>query len=598
MNRTRAPADRRARGPRAAGLPPAGALALALGGVLAPVAPAQPASSPATSDTPQPALSMVMLADQQDRAALRDLDGDGRLDLLLIGPDGVRAHRLRPDGTYPEQPDVSSPWPETSGIGWNLADIDGDGRTEVLLLLDGRRLVALVPGEDGRFAVDTRLEEPDGFLPRGIRRVNFLRDVDGDGRLDVVVPGAGRFLIHLRRDGGWAPALAVEYRASVSIEVGDPDKLDKRFGEDLTIPWFSLRDVDGDGTVDLVSQTDDAVAVHLARPDLQRTPSWTLDLAALREELPKRDGLDLDNLLGNIEPRIHWNTADLDGRPPWDLVLQQGGSFRVCLGGSTGPHLDAPDQVLKASGNVLHFLLRDVDGDGRNDLQILRAQGLSLADALRLLVVPGSFEFDVFTYSGVARGPGGPTGPGPGEGVFDRRPAARTTVALRIPALLGFLDDVEELKDRYETRLAVPAQAADLSGAGRANDVVDLREGELRIWRDAAPAGFQNDPYSRLAGFDVDTLLEEYVIRDLDRMGDGGRKEIGLEEIEKLMVTPGWDLRQAVGQRPPDATIPVAVDDPAARLRVVDLDGDGREDVVVTGKDAGGLRRMLFLVGP
>jgi hypothetical protein len=538
------------------------------------------------------ASSLVEVAAPTTRYALRDMDGDGRRDLLAIGLDGLALRRLREDGTFPAADEGTLPWPAET-VGWSLADLEGDGRTEVLLLVEGRTVLAVRAGADGVLATgEPLLEQPGGFLPRGIRRVNVVRDVDGDGRPDLVLPGNGRFLIHLNRPDGLQPAIPVAFRAEIGLELGDPSRLDGRFGQDVQIPWFQLLDVDGDGDTDLVSQTGDQAQVHLAAPDLPQQPSWTLDLAALRAEQPARGKVDLDNLLGNIEPQVNWRTADLDGEPPHDLVLQTGGTFRVYAGGSTGPALDAPTQVLKASGNVLYFLLRDTDGDARPELQILRAGTVSLGDALRLLVFPGSLDFDVFTYRAVW----GTAEAERGE-VFARRPTTRTTVALRIPALLGFLDDVEELQGQYEERLLVPAVNACLHGDGAFDDVVDVRGDELAFWNAAVPDRFGTGIAARLRSFDADELLELYVERELDSLGDGGRKEISLEDIRKLLDTPGWDLRQAVTGREPDATLALALPGDGARLRVEDLDGDGRSDLVVIGKAGGeGPRRLQFLV--
>lgn len=536
--------------------------------------------------------SVVELPSKAARLALRDLDGDGRRDLLALDTAGLALRRLRGDGTFAQEPDAVLDWPSET-TGWTLDDLDGDGDTELLLLVDGTRVLAVGAGPDGALSAGAPLvEQPAGFLPRGIRRVNFVRDVDGDGRRDLVLPGAGRFLIHLAREGGFAPAIPVAFRAEIGMELGDPARLDARFALDVQIPWFRLLDVDGDGDTDLVSETGDEVQVHLAGPELPQQPSWSLDLAALRAEQPAGERIDLDNLLGNIDPQVNWRTADLDGAPPHDLVLQVGGTFRVYAGGSTGPALERPDQVLKASGNVLYFLLRDTDGDARPELQLLRAGTVSLGDALRLLVIPGSFEFDVFTYAAVHGRPEA----GRGE-VFARKPTARTTVALRIPALLGFLDDVEELEQDYKRRVAVPAVNASLHGDGAFDDVVDLRDGALAIWHRAVPDGFGTGIAARLKSFDVDDLLEEYVSRELDSLGDGGRREISLEDIRRLLDTPGWDLRQAVAGRPPDATRALAVPADTATLRAEDLDGDGRSDLVVIGTaDGEGHRRVEFLV--
>ncbi|MHC4910109.1 MAG: FG-GAP repeat domain-containing protein [Planctomycetota bacterium] len=518
-----------------------------------------------------PISSVYHVPDTETRLALVDVDGDARRDLLAVSPKGIALRRLRDDGTLPEADDSVFAWPSHT-VGWNLADLDGDGSTEIVLLVDGKRVVALTADGEGRLSDGPNLVVADGFLPRGIRRVNFIRDVDGDGRLDLVLPATDHFLIHLNRPDGWTEPLPVNFRASIGLSLGDPEELDSNFGQNVHIPWFSLQDVDGDGLTDLISQTEREAQFHLAAPELPVAPTWTLDLAALREEIPPPPKIDLDNLLANVETPVNWRVGDVDGEAPDDLVIQQGGKISVYLGGSTGPDLERPDQVLKASGNVLYFLLRDADGDGRDDLQILRAETISLGEAIRLLMIPGSLDFDIFTY-------------GNEGGAFSRKPSTRTTVALRIPALLGFLEDVEDMRDDYDAKMAVPAQPADLDGDGVAGDVVDVTKDGLAIWRGAVPEDFRGSLVDRFSDFDADELLEAYAVRHLDTLDDGGTISIELEDIEKLLVTPGWDLRQAVGKRAPDSVYKLAFPtDDEITIRIDDANADGKDDVIVIGK--------------
>ncbi|HZM00414.1 MAG TPA: hypothetical protein VFD43_09200, partial [Planctomycetota bacterium] len=368
------------------------------------------------------------------------------------------------------------------------------------------------------------------------------------------------------------------------------------------IPWFTLQDVDGDGRVDLVSETEEAAEFHLARPELPESPTWSLDLVALRDSVPKPQRVDLDDLLSNVEAAVNWKSADLDGEAPYDLVIQRGGTVTLHLGGSVGPDLEAPDQVLKASGNVLYFLLRDVNKDTLPDLQLLRGATLSLGDVLRLLVVPGSLDFDVFSYNNEG-------------GRFTRKPSVHTTLSLQIPALLGFLDDFRDLRDEYRARRDVPAQPAALEGDGARDDIVDVLPGPaeaaaaadgaagaplpgvLCVWRGAVPAGFRPGGLAELKQFGPEELLEEYALSKLDALSDGGTLEVGLEDIQELvMVTPGYDLRQAASAREPDERWPLPFPAEDATLRVEDIDGDGRDDVIVIGRDAGRRRQVQFFV--
>jgi len=559
-----------------------------------------PAPAPAPALAPAPAIvSLYTVPDGQARLAVRDLNGDGRKDLLCVRVDDITTRLLREDGRFPDADDGRLEWPSPT-VGWTLCDLDGDGATEVLLLIDGTRVALAKPDENGALALGPDLlVEPKGFLPRGVRRVNCVRDVDGDGRPDLVIPGADRFLIHLQQDKGFGPAIPVSFEPSITLELGDPGRLNARFAQDVRIPWFTLQDVDGDGHIDLVSETEEEVRFHLARPQLPDQPTFRLDVEALRNAAGVPTQINLEDLAGNVAPQVNWKAADVDGERPNELVIQQGGTFNVYRGGSIGPDLAHPDQVLKASGNVLYFLLRDVDGDDRPDLQILRVQSISLADALHMLIVPGSVDFDVFTYANEGR-------------EFSRKPTTRATVSLRIPTLLGFFRDLDQMKADYEKRAEAPARAAALDGDGVADDIVDIRNdarpaeggedapdegdaptGKVGIWRNRAPPDVPAALGEQLRAFSIEGLLEEYVTRKLDQLDNGGTLSIGIEDLQReLLVTPGWDLHEARRGIAPDREFPLAFPPKGTRLRVEDLDGNGVSDIIAYGRDAE-LRQMV-----
>ena len=67
--------------------------------------------------------------------------------------------------------------------------------------------------------------------------------------------------------------------------------------------------MDGDGRQDLVSETAEEVLFHLADPQLSTSPTWRIDLRALRAQMPRRDGLDLDDLFSNFDGGIDWAAA-------------------------------------------------------------------------------------------------------------------------------------------------------------------------------------------------------------------------------------------------------------------------------------------------
>ncbi len=516
--------------------------------------------------------------------ALRDLTGDGALELIRIDAAGILVRQLGDNGSYGEAGTLY-PWQDAT-VGWDLADLNGDGRTEVLLVTDGQTLTSMSFQRESGWDERIELFQAPTYLPAGVARVPFARHIDGDERMDVVLPGPGRF--HLRLNRGtdtetqslaWSAPIEVGYEPEIEYDLGDPNRLSSTFGQSVRVPWFSMFDVDGDGTQDLVSETEERVAFHLARPEIDALPSWELDLTALKNDASASD-IDLDDLLSVVSGFAQWRVEDLDGQVPKDLIIGSEGTFKIYLGGAaTGP-VKKPDQVLKASGNVLYFFVRNVIGDEKPDLQVVRGERVSLARLLKYLVVPGQLDFDVFTYQNE-------------KGMFARRPTKRTTLGLRVPRLFKLFDEFEQISDELEAQWDIPARRLDWDGDGQQNDVVDAVDGKLLVYRDCAPAEQKFENLTLKSGFDG--LIERVVLEDLDALDDGGESVIDIGELDAFAVAPGKALRDGTkGAKPvANASLWRGKDDRAIRAR--DLDGDGRVDFV-TVVDGPGVFQVQLLV--
>lgn len=529
------------------------------------------------------AVTLLRLPRGEQRLLLRDFDGDGGIDLLLVDERGFGLRRLR-EGGYSESDDAFLAFP-SQRMAWEVADLDGDGRSEIVLLLDGRELRSFELDAGGSFGEGRALLATQSYLPRGVTRLPIVRDVDADGRPDVVVPAAGRYRIHLARaEGGFAPPIELAYEADVEFEVGDPTRLDARFAQEIRIPWFRIEDVDGDGKADLVSETPDEVYFHLAGDGLPAAPTWKLDLAALRAEREERR-VNLDDLFANVDAGVDWRIEDLDGKAPKDLVLRLGTTVRVHLGAARAGPQGSPDQLLKLSGNLLHFFLRDVEGDALPDLQLVRGPRISLGTVIRWLVLPGSLDFDLFTY--VNEG-----------GAFARRPTRQNRVTIEIPRLLGFLAEIDELDALVEQQRSVPARRFGARVGEPERDVVDLRGSSLAIFRGRAPERLQGEAFENV-GSGVDELLEELVLRDLDRSGDGGSKSIDLGKLSQWHFSAGAALRDACAGWEPDELLPLAWVGGRMSIHVLRLRGDGPPSFFVIGEeqDAEGEHIVVQILG-
>ena len=131
----------------------------------------------------------------------------------------------------------------------------------------------------------------------------------------------------------------------------------------------------------------------------------------------------------------------------------------------------------------------------------------------------------------------------------------------------------------------------DWGADGAQDDVLDER-GVLMVFADyAEQQKFENLSLSR----GLDGLVERVVLKDLDRLDDEGESVIDLGDLDAFAVAPGKALRDATaGAKPVIAHRLWEGED--VRIRAVDLDGDGRSDVITVVEGPSKTYRIQLLV--
>lgn len=221
--------------------------------------------------------------------ALRDVDGDGHLDLLVDDRDAeaLRVFLGRGDGRLEPGPAIAVGGDPYRGM--EVVDVTGDGLLDVVTPNPGS--VAIQRGGKGAFSPGAVLAY-EGFRPFSVATGDF----DGDGRRDVGAgsgEGDGAALVWLADEAG-----------GFRLEAGSPHVIAD--GPTAT----AAADVDGDGVDDLVlaSYMGDEVAVLLGGPG---------PLRVVRIALPDRP----------------WGVAagDLDGDGRIDLVTGHDAGDRITV---------------------------------------------------------------------------------------------------------------------------------------------------------------------------------------------------------------------------------------------------------------------------
>ncbi len=265
----------------------------------------------------------------------------------------------------------------------DVARIDGRDR---LITGESGRLNVWDPGsdtEDELVSVTTAtagIKAPhEGEVPH----VDVTRDLNGDGRIDIVVPGDSGFHVFVQLEGGVF---------ANPVEMGPPPNLDPILGADgyRYDPWSVSRihefDCNGDGRVDLVAWNGDQFEAHIQDGQGLFGPeplTFTTDVRFDTDEVTSLAD-------GKMTGRALHSFGDLNGDGIADMVVyvlegarikDKRSAYEVYYGargvdgarGADSPirFASIPNVTIQTDNHVqLAMARRDLDGDGEGDLAV------------------------------------------------------------------------------------------------------------------------------------------------------------------------------------------------------------------------------------
>jgi hypothetical protein len=255
-----------------------------------------------------------------------DFDGDGVPDLVVLNAGANRFTLLRGDGTggFFNPADATTYATDAQPIAAVAGDFNDDGHLDLAVLNQGSATVSIYLG-DGTGGFQLATEVSAGNVPTGLS----VRDVDGDGQLDLLVGNEFGDVLTLqgKGDGTFQPYR----RASRAVTL-------------------AVADLNGDGQPDFVFADAglDRVAVQYSA-------------AGQPFSQDRQDGLLAPGAV---------QVVDLNGDGIPDLLVANSGGNSVVAYPGTGGGQFGPAHTFFAGTNPVAITVQDLNGDGIPDLVV------------------------------------------------------------------------------------------------------------------------------------------------------------------------------------------------------------------------------------
>ena len=294
------------------------------------------------------------------------------------GPDPGHDGAAPPPRRFAQQaPVAAGRLPETLA----LRDVDGDGRVDLVVPASGDHRVSVRRGAgDGSFA------DAAAYATARQPEAVAIADLDGDGDVDMAIANTGDDSVSIllnRGDGSFVDhviyAVGGEPEALVAADLNGDDAIDlaaaNNADETLTILYNAGDGTFGERSLIRVGRDPEAVAAADldgdGRPDLVVVNSRDHAVSVHRNEGAKRFTAPLIYQVGRKPEDVA--IVDLDGDGHLDLVVADsgGGTISILPGRGDGTFGAATTRVVGREPESIAVC--DLDGDGRPDVAVANA---------------------------------------------------------------------------------------------------------------------------------------------------------------------------------------------------------------------------------
>ncbi len=309
---------------------------------------------------------MLAVGPSVDQILVRDVDGDGRDDLLVQSGKDLRFFRNDPDKGIPEQATQTLRFDANVYL-WSPARIRN--KSSWAVVTQSPRGIHEIPFADGAFAprsqdlvIHPTLFEGESGEARPPARVEFAPDLDGDGLSDLLLFREEEIFVLVQRQPGTfrlAQKLPLPDDAKMTI-AWSPTMANK---EERTIPMLTFGDANGDGRPDITFYREESIAVYAQKEEGRFVAGSSQDLAKEKDKNRARF------VKFELPPII----ADFNRDGVQDLALPYPREGRVhifYLSGSRSNWTDPDDVIQVGDSWTVGVYAEDLDGDRKPDLVV------------------------------------------------------------------------------------------------------------------------------------------------------------------------------------------------------------------------------------
>ena len=188
-----------------------------------------------------------------------------------------------------------------------------------------------------RFNEELILTSEPPTIPRGLNKLNFVIDANGDEYNDYAIPQFGEIGIFISNpQEQFTDPISVNSAIEVNTLLYSNNPL-RDLGQKIKIPELQLRDVNADNELDLIIDTKDRLEVYIfdsSRKTFRSIPSYFIDRNEIEDRLGEFDieNVDFSNLTGVLALTHEEILEDINGDGIEDLLLREAVRFRFLRG--------------------------------------------------------------------------------------------------------------------------------------------------------------------------------------------------------------------------------------------------------------------------